>query len=62
MKLKGAIEVEVLKDTSQADGLAKGRRRYATMVMDEKEQKLYCESPNAARSNEHPGFPDPTYD
>ena len=57
MRLKGQMEVEVLKDTTEADGNKTAARRRKTMVMDAGEQLRYCDDANRARSDEHPGYP-----
>lgn len=52
------MDVEVLKDTSMSDDARRARKRYERIVMSEHEASLYCESPNAARKNDSPGYPE----
>lgn len=59
--MKGDMEVEVLKDTVDADDARRARKRYGRIVMNAHEASLYCEAPNAASRNDHPAYPDPTY-
>ncbi len=60
--MKGDMEVEVLKDTSEADSNAKARRREKRMVMDAAEQARYCGDPNGGNSlNDAPGYPQDDY-
>lgn len=56
--MKGDMEVEVLKEPSD---LARAKRRMERIVMTADEAKLYACSPNAARDNVHPGYPDSDY-
>lgn len=60
--MKGEMEVEVLsEDSLMRDAQAKASRRLKSMTMTAEEQKLYCDNPNAARGNKHPGYPDSDY-
>jgi hypothetical protein len=61
MRLKGEMEVEVLKDTTDRDNAARARRRAERIVMSAGEAELYCEAPNQARGNDRPAYPDPMY-
>lgn len=51
--MKGDMEVEVLTEPSDLEHAAKRAKR---IFMDADEMKLYCEAPNAARGNKHPGY------
>jgi hypothetical protein len=59
--MKGDMECEVLKDTSDADAMKQARKRMARICMTASEAQLYCEAPNAARGNDRPGYPDMDY-
>ena len=55
--MKGDMEIEVLKDTSDADSNAKARRRRALCVMDAGEQLRYAYDPEGAKANDNPAYP-----
>lgn len=55
--MKGDMEVEVLKDTSEADSSAKARRREKRIVMDAQEQARFCGDPNGGCLNDAPAYP-----
>jgi len=56
MKLKGEMEVEVLKDSSAADSLAKARRRQALIMKDADERERCAFDPEGSRAQRHPGY------
>jgi hypothetical protein len=56
--MKGDMEVEVLKDPSEAMSNAKARRREKLIVMNAEEQARYRGDPTGATStNDAPGYP-----
>jgi hypothetical protein len=56
--MKGDMEIEVLKDPSEAMSAAKARRREKLIVMSPEEQTRYCGDPAGATStNDAPGYP-----
>jgi hypothetical protein len=55
--MKGEMEIEVLKDTTEATETAKARRRMGLCVMSAQEQEQYAYAPSEARNNDNPGYP-----
>lgn len=55
--MKGDMEVEVLKDTSEADQTRMARKRMQRMVMTADEQLQYACAPVTASLNDRPGYP-----
>jgi hypothetical protein len=60
--MKSEMEVEVLKDPSEAMANAKARRREKLIVMNAEEQERFCGDPGgAASTNDAPGYPTDDY-
>lgn len=60
--MKGEMEVEVLKDTTDSDALATARKRAKRIFKTAAEQELYCENPNATALSDRAAYStDPDY-
>lgn len=59
--IKGEMEIEVIKDTTQADEVKKARRRMGLCVMSSAEQEIYGYDPNGAANSNNPAYPDEDY-
>ena len=61
MKVEREMKIEIIKDTSMQDDLARARRRQRSIVANSQECELAAFAPNAARDNAHPAMPCPDY-
>ncbi len=56
-KLKGEMDVEILKDTTDADNARVAKRRMGLCVMSASDQERFAYAPNESHLNENPAYP-----
>lgn len=55
--MKGDMEIEIIKDTTEADETRRARKRMALCVMSPREQEQYAYAPNESRNDDNPAYP-----